>query len=203
MFARSTLLTLAMSSMVVAEGATPPIEDAEATVFVDDRGNLVIPADMRTALETSLPGFQHWQAADYREGHRDIKADQSARGIIAPFAIVLDLNRDGREDLVIDGHDENSSILVCVVSNKTGYSANKVYGVKPKENPAAITSWEQGEIGVGLNRFFSLPEAIDENGIVFSVNHLRPTGIIGAQPPEISSLNILFVNDRCAVDDGE
>ncbi len=174
MFARAIVLTLASLSLDVFA--------AEPSVFVDDAGKLVMPVDMRTALETSFPGFQHWQAADYREGRRDVKVGQHHKGVVAPFAILLDLNRDGREDLVLDGYDEKRSLLVCVVSNVAGYTANMVWGFSPIESPAAIFSWEHGERAVGLNRFFSLPATSDKDGPVFLVNYLV-TRIIGVQPP--------------------
>lgn len=170
---------------------------------MDEAGNLRTPRVIQTAIEKAFPGFQHWKATDYHEGLQSTTASPDGRGAIAPYALVLDLNGDGRDDLVLDGHDQHTSLLVCVISSKTGYNVQAVNRGKPIPNPAAIESWKDGRPDVGLNKVLALPPA-DRKDWAFVVDYLPETRMHRV-PPQTEDygpgVGVIFVDGFCGVDD--
>jgi hypothetical protein len=83
---------------------------------------LNIPEAMKKAIASFNPRFQSWTAADYSPAVRDGGSykDLATR---APFALILDINRDGKDDLILDGRDDRSSLLIGVISKGSGYEA--------------------------------------------------------------------------------
>ena len=78
-----------------------------------DHWHLVMPREASDALRDSVPGFQAWPDSAYAKGVRkSFRYDEHT----APFAVIRDLNRDGFEDLVLDGHWNNTLGVVLLLS---------------------------------------------------------------------------------------
>lgn len=55
-------------SLVTMGAYAASVEKQE--IFLDEKGELHLPCDIHAALESSFPGFQHWNVSDYHEGLR-------------------------------------------------------------------------------------------------------------------------------------
>jgi hypothetical protein len=188
-------------SLITLGACAASVEKPE--IFVDQAGALQVPRAIQVALESSFPGFRHWQASDYHEGLRVGTAPAGGHGVIAPYALVLDLNADGRDDLVLDGHDQHSSLLLCVISSKAGYSVQVLNQGRPIPVPAARESWKDGRRGVGLNKVLSMPPA-NRKDWVFVINYLPETWMHPLPPAAedyAEGVGIMFTHGHCAVDD--
>jgi hypothetical protein len=187
-------------SLVTMGAYAASVEKQE--IFVDEKGDLHIPRAIQTALESSFPGFQHWNVSDYHEGLRKPELAER-RGAIMPYALVLDLNGDSRDDLVLDGHDQDTHLLLCVLSSKTGYAAQAVVQGRPVPVPAAIESWKDGRRDVGLHTVLSLPPP-DRKDWVFVIDYLPETRMHRLPPAaedDAVGVGIMFSQGHCAVDD--
>jgi len=193
------LLCAALSLLAMSVYADP-IETTE--IFVDETGKLHTPRGIQTALDSSFPGFQHWSVSDYHEGLRKPEL-ANRRGTIAPYALVLDFNGDARDDLVVSGHDRDTHLLLCVISSKTGYSAQAVHRGRPIPVPASIESWKDGRRDVGLNIVLSLPPP-DRKDWAFVIDYLPETWMHPVPPAaqgDAQGVGVMFSKGRCAVDD--
>lgn len=101
-----------------------PISSAESLhPIVTRKGEayeLKLPAAVKKALAKFNPRFQPWKATDYAPevrhgGHQEKLKNR------APFALVIDVNGDGKDDLILDGHDHQKSLLIGVVSKGAQY----------------------------------------------------------------------------------
>lgn len=194
-------LACAALSLITLAAYAASIEKPE--IFIDEAGHLQMPRAMQAALDSSFPGFEHWQASDYHEGLRVKPALTERHGVIAPYALVLDLNGDSRDDLVVDGHDQHTSLLLCVISSKAGYSVEIVNRGTPIPVPAAIESWKDGRRDVGLNKVLSMPPAHRQDW-VFVINYLPETWMHHLPPAAedyAEGVGVMFVQGHCAVDD--
>lgn len=198
MFETHRLLCAALSLVITSAYAV----SLEGRIFVDEKGNLQTPPVIQEALQGSFPGFQHWTASEYHEGLRYSTDSPDGRGVIAPYAIVLDLNGDGRDDLVLHGHDQHEHLLLCVISTKTGYAVQVVNRGTPIPTPAAIESWKDGRRDDGLNEVLSLPPA-DRKDWAFMINYLPETRMHREAPAAEThalGIGVMFSNGHCAVD---
>lgn len=82
--------------------------------------HLVMPTEMERAVLDSMPGFRTWPDSMYApELRRAFRYGEHA----APFALILDLNHDGFEDVVLDGRDRRGRVMVLVISRGNRYRA--------------------------------------------------------------------------------
>jgi len=82
--------------------------------------HIVMPTEMEQAVLDSMPGFRTWPDSMYAPGlRRAFRYGEHA----APFALILDLNHDGFEDVVLDGRDRRGRVMVLVISRGNSYRA--------------------------------------------------------------------------------
>ena len=84
---------------------------------------LKLPAAVKAALTTFNPRFQAWKATDYAPEVRHGAFQEKLKNR-APFALVMDVNRDGKDDLILDGHDDSKSLLIGVLSKGSNYEVS-------------------------------------------------------------------------------
>lgn len=93
---------------------------------------LIMGKDQEAAIKAYNPAFQIRKQTDYIpslvKGYRF-----SSRQAL--FAVVCDLNGDGKEDLVIDGHDDANNLLIAVVSSKSGPYVLEINKWQPLATP--------------------------------------------------------------------
>ena len=102
----------------------PPLAGAEPLGPVVNRQGegyeLNLPAAIKAAISRFNPRFLPWQAIDYAPEVRH-GAHQEKLKNRAPFALVTDINGDGKDDLILDGHDDQQSLLFGVLSKGSKY----------------------------------------------------------------------------------
>ncbi len=108
----------------------------------------VISKKMADALKKFNPQFVAWKTQDYSHTIQKDAAEQKRH----PYAINLDFNSDAKNDLIIDGHDDQQNILLCLLSNSKGYD---VIVIRESDliNPKEIESWNDGKKEMGLNYY--------------------------------------------------
>lgn len=111
-------------------------------------GEPAVTDAMRKALDGTAPGFATWKTADYTPAVRKDAAERKA----VPWALELDVNGDGKTDLLLDGHDRKRSLLVCLVSKGTAYQAVQVESSELVV-PSWLISYDDGKQAVGLSYF--------------------------------------------------
>lgn len=133
----------------LASGAPPHVEGKGIAAA------LVMPAAVKRAIDKVAPGFRPWQMRDYLDWQED--ADPHASSV--PYAAIGDINNDGMDDLVIDGHTKKENMRLAVLSSPHGYRAVVVehYGTA---DPIFSKDYdEKGKVHTGLNFFlFFSPE---------------------------------------------
>lgn len=107
----------------------------------------IVPA-MRKALDGAAPGFVPWKTADYTPAVRKDAADRKS----VPWALELDVNKDGRTDLLLDGHDKVRSLRLCLVSKGAEYRVVPVDSAELAV-PSRMVSYDEGRKAVGLSYF--------------------------------------------------
>lgn len=114
----SALIALSVSlvsSPVSSAEPLGPVVSRKGEVY-----ELKLPAAIKKALANFNPRFQTWKATDYAPevrhgGHQEKLKNR------APFALVTDANGDGKADLILDGYDQQKSLLIGVVSKGSQY----------------------------------------------------------------------------------
>ncbi len=109
---------------------------------------LMINKEMTSALKRFNNKFVHWKTNDYS---RKVHMNALERKAV-PWALALNVNGDKRNDIVLDGHDDKQSMLICLISEPAGYRV-EVIKETPLENPRTIKSWNDGKKEKGLNYF--------------------------------------------------
>jgi hypothetical protein len=118
-------LNLLTAAVVVAAAGlvcTPAGAIDGAALQKGPRGywHIVMPTEMEKAVIDSMPGFRAWPDSMYApELRRAFRYGEHA----APFALILDLNHDGFEDVVLDGRDRKGRVMLLVISRGNHYRA--------------------------------------------------------------------------------
>ena len=73
---------------------------------------VAINKEMAAALKKFNPQFVSWENRDYSPTIQK-HATKNAR---LPYGLELDVNADGKIDLILDGHDDKQSILLSLLS---------------------------------------------------------------------------------------
>ena len=111
---------------------------------------LNLPSKMKSALANFNASFVHWKTKDYTSKIlSDMKKDDSHR---APFALIVDANKDGKPDVILDGHDNKKSMLICILSVGTEYNVLLIYE-HLKLSPGEIENYNDGKKEYGLNYY--------------------------------------------------
>ena len=142
----SLLLALSMSE-ANAQVQLPTIS-REGGNFV-----LTLSGEMESALQRFKPGFKTWESADYSiNAHKLLRVDSLQ--LRTPFALIIDANKDGKPDVILDGHDDSNCLLLCLLSNKEGYIVDVLH-TSDLVVPSEIVSFEEGVKDSGLCYVFS------------------------------------------------
>lgn len=109
------LAAFLVSSSLAWAAPSGPVVRRQGEVY-----ELKLPTAIKDALSNFNPRFRPWEATDYAPevrhgGHQEQLQNR------APFALVTDVNGDGKGDLILDGHDQQQSLLLGVVSQGSGY----------------------------------------------------------------------------------
>ena len=103
---------------------------------------------MSLALKKFNPRFEAWKPADYAPAIQKSAIEDKR----LPYALILDLNKDKKNDLILDGHDDKNNLLIGILSNPEGYSVIVIFEtelVSPKE----LVHWDSGKKQFGLNYY--------------------------------------------------
>ncbi len=196
------LSAVAGSFSIVTAGTDEPTIRCEGNKHI-----LVLPQQMRAALNTFNPQFRTWESGDYVDGacvgkRKDPNQSQ------APFALIVDVNKDGTRDIILDGHDEKQCLLICVLSQPHGYFVILVSSSR-LVNPQTIVNYRDGRKCNGLLYSFydrciwTSEEHFDKrHTFVFQKIIPQQSGPDGKLlSPEGGSISYYFENGRFVVGD--
>jgi hypothetical protein len=119
------------------------------------KGNkgIVLPEQMKEAINQFNPKFAVWQIGDYAPKiANDDQYRNQAR--IAPFAVIVDINKDGILDVILDGHDHRKALLIGVISNKGAYRVISI-DEKTLVAPKTVKNSFEGKVEFGLGYYLS------------------------------------------------
>jgi hypothetical protein len=123
--------------------------------ILKDKGGIFLPEKMKEAVNKFNPNFKVWRVEDYAPTiANDIQYKDQL--LIAPFALIVDANKDGVLDVILDGHDNQKAIMICVVSSKGSY---RVVSIVEREcelvEPKTIKHVFDGKEELGLGYFLA------------------------------------------------
>lgn len=129
--------------------------------YEDGKYTLFLPDKIESVIKIFDSAFKHWNSDDYTENivnyyKNNIKSNES------PFAIICDINKDTKPDVILDGHNNKISLLISILSVKDSYKII-VIDEHPKTDPKKMANYFNGDKEYGLNYFFWINEGIEEN----------------------------------------
>jgi hypothetical protein len=108
-----------VTTLVEDSAATEPRLESVGSGYV-----LWLPTSMHDALQAVAPGFEAFRRRDYS---RDIRQYLRLNELTIPlFAVVGDLNGDGRKDAVVHGVRDSGVVIVAVLNNRSGARAVEI-----------------------------------------------------------------------------
>lgn len=90
--------------------------------------DMTLTSEMRKALAGYDENFKVWEMSDYPSG---ALAGYHYSGVSLPYAVKVDFNKDGRPDMLLAGHDNDSNLLLELISGTSGYYVTKVGSGEP------------------------------------------------------------------------
>jgi hypothetical protein len=124
--------------------------------YKDGNWELVIPKKMHSAIQKTCPKFILWKTSDYTDKIlKSLIDDHDSRR--APFALIVDVNKDGILDVILDGHDDKDSLLICVLSEGKVFKT-VIITKEQLINPKDIENINLGKKEYGINYFLWLPQ---------------------------------------------
>ena len=114
---------------------------------------LTLSREMESALQRFKPGFKTWKSADYSISARKGFAGDSLQSR-TPFALILDANKDGKPDVILDGHDDSNSLLLCLLSHEQDYIV-EIVDSSHLIVPSQTVDFKEGVKDTGLCYIFS------------------------------------------------
>ena len=104
--------------------------------------------EMSLALKTFNPRFEAWKPDDYLPAIQQSASEKKR----LPYALILDVNKDKKNDIILDGHDDKNNLLLCLLSNSKGYSVITI-DKKDLLNPKTLEHWNDRKKEFGLNYY--------------------------------------------------
>ena len=149
----------------------PPVSWAQPSAPVVSRQGegyeLKLPAAIKETLARFNPRFQPWQAIDYAPEVRH-GAHQEKLKNRAPFALVTDVNGDGKDDLILDGHDDQQSLLLGVLSKGANYEV-LILRTAELVDPQSLECQFAGEKQQGFAYYLWLSENQNADAPIFTL----------------------------------
>ena len=103
---------------LVAPCSAWAIDGAALSKGKDGYWRLVMPSEISQSMRDSVPGFESATDADYASTVRSKYPYDEHQ---SPFALIADLNRDGREDIVLDGREGKDRVVYVAISEDHTY----------------------------------------------------------------------------------
>jgi hypothetical protein len=138
------ILFVSLTAFSFAESSQPP-------VIKKDQGIIVLSPKMKKAIEGFNPDFEMWKLEDYTP--TIVKEDHQKNNLRKlPFALIVDANKDNVPDVILDGHDNKSALLIGVISKNDEY---RVLVIEEKKlvSPRTIENMFAGKKEYGLSYF--------------------------------------------------
>lgn len=89
----------------------------------DNEFSVFLPEAMNRTLHDYDPAFGIWKEGDfYPSVVRDYRFSEQQ----APSAVIGDFNADGILDIVLDGHNKNSDLRICILSNGKSFGVVEI-----------------------------------------------------------------------------
>lgn len=107
---------------VQANASPTPAPDTPPTISGDVKDK-PLPNAATVALAAYDPGFHTWALAAYPP-EKLTQYPYSAESM--PYAVSGDYNGDGKEDMILAGHNKDANIIVALISTGTGYHVVEV-----------------------------------------------------------------------------
>jgi hypothetical protein len=99
----------------------PQVADRGPLITQQDSSGfrLLLPVPMQKVLGDSAPDFVLWPWEHY---DRDLRSSYVISHRTAPSAVIGDYNGDGVQDVVMEGHDRNRMLRLCLLSRHDGFT---------------------------------------------------------------------------------
>jgi len=154
---------------------------------------------MEAAVERFKPLFRAWESGDYTATVRNI-VRCAANPRQAPFALIIDANKDGISDVILDGHDDRNSLLICLLSQARGYEV-VVLSRRDLGVPRDMVNFHDGKKEYGLDYYLADSIVWCSNGgfdndrtFVFQIVFPQQSGAKGELPNNGGSISYYFMN---------
>jgi hypothetical protein len=152
-------------------------ESNEAPVINKEQGIIVLPQKMKKAIEAFNPDFEMWKLEDYTPTilNEDHQKDSPQK---LPFALIVDANKDNVPDVILDGHDKETFLLIGVISEKDEYRVLLIDKKTLYFYPRKMENTFEGKDEYGLPYYLWTLEgtkAAKENNAVFLVAYPQQT----------------------------
>ena len=147
----------------------------------------VVNNQMEAALKTFNPKFVPWKTSDYTTTVQRDAVEHKRRA----YALGLDLNGDQEEDLILDGHDDQHNILVCLLSSPNGYDV-VVIREMDLPDPKKLENRNDGRNEIGLN-YYLWPH---KNGKGFTLAYPQQSDSEGRLLRDGAMIDYTFVNGQ-------
>jgi len=172
-------------------------ESNQASVINKDQGTIVLPQEMKKAIEAFNPDFEMWKLEDYAPQvvNDDHQKDNRKK---LPFALIVDANKDNTPDVILDGHDKKKAFLIGVISEKDEY---RVLLIEEKKlvSPGTIENMFEGKKEYGLSYFLWTLETskeIKEKNEIFMIGYPQQTTADGELLNDGSFITYRYFNGK-------
>jgi len=183
---------IALDPELILEGATEP----PLIVFDQIDGHeLVLSGEMEAALEDYNPQFKAWETSDYAK--TIVESLQFDSKYSAPFAFIVDLNKDEKRDVIIDGFNGKKPETIAIISDGENYKVIHVAFLHENSDPKTIKSFNDGAIEYGLNYLLWPNKNPDtQDSLIFSMSTPQETDIKGDLLSDGGLIEFQFVNGK-------
>ncbi len=171
------------------------LENQPSIKYKEGKYILNLPSKMKSALSKYNASFVHWNTKDYTPKIlTNLKKDSGASS--APFALVVDVNKNGKLDVIIDGHDSTKALLICILSKGENYNVLLI-DEHPLYHPSEIENYNDGKKEYGLNYYMRANRQNKENGTaIFTIAIPQQSDAAGALLKDGIMIDYYFKNGK-------
>lgn len=187
----TTPVTAIDPELILAEATEPPL-----IIYDQVEGHeLILSSEMEAALEAYNPQFKAWETNDYAKSIVDSLKFDSENS--APFAFILDINKDEKRDVIIDGFNGESPEIVAMLTDGENYKVVHVASLHEHSDPKMIKSFNDGEVELGLNHLlWPNKNVATQERHIFSVITPQETNAKGELLSDGGVIEFEFVNGK-------